>query len=211
MNARLVLIFFVVGLIVSGCSRGHRRSGDNSISDSSIETVENNSENEGDVEPFVPNTPKVQVANVRIALPLSYVCVNSEFGEREDPFTGKKKMHNGLDLSASGDSVLAMLPGKVLDAGENKNAGKFVLLQHGEISIAYCHLSKIIVHKGQNVVPGLILGITGSTGRSSGEHLHITCKLGGKFIDPYIIISTIQSACGQAEEVEGCTIEEMLF
>lgn len=211
MNTRLILLLSLICLIVCGCGRTHIRHGNNATQNSTAETIGANPVIGVDTEPNVPNTPIVQVANVRIALPLREIYVNSVFGEREDPFTGKMKMHNGLDLSASGDSALAMLPGKVLDAGEDKNAGKFVLLQHGEISIAYCHLSKIFVQKGQNVMPGSMLGITGSTGRSSGEHLHLTCRLGREYIDPYIIISAIQAACGQAKEGEECTIEDMLF
>ena len=207
----IALFVLMLVFVVSGCGRGNRRNTNIPSIGSSGEEVNECSGNEIHEAPLIPNTPIVPVAHVRIALPLKHVSVNSDFGERKDPFTGKKKQHNGLDLSAFGDSAMAMLPGKVLDAGENKNAGKYVLLQHGEISIAYCHLSEIIVHKGQTVVPGSILGITGSTGRSSGEHLHLTCKLAGKYIDPYIIISAIQSACGQAKEGEECTIEEMLY
>lgn len=100
-------------------------------------------------------------------------------------------MHNGLDLQARGDKVFAMLPGIVHKVGYDKRSGIFVILRHGDITISYCHLSKVAVQKGGVVSTGTIVGITGNTGRSTGEHLHITCKLKGKHIDPMAMIEVI--------------------
>jgi hypothetical protein len=88
-------------------------------------------------------------------------------------------MHNGLDLHARGDKVFAMLHGIVHKVGYDKRSGIFVTLRHGDITISYCHLSKVTVRKGDVVSAGTVVGITGNTGRSTGEHLHITCKLKG--------------------------------
>lgn len=100
-------------------------------------------------------------------------------------------MHNGLDLQARGDKVFAMLPGIVHKVGYDKRSGIFVILRHGDITSSYCHLSKVAVQKGGVVSAGTIVGITGNTGRSTGEHLHITCKLKGKHVDPMAMIEVI--------------------
>ena len=123
-----------------------------------------------------------------VAYPLKQIQVTSPFGYRRDPFTGKRRMHNGLGLHARGDKVFAMLHGIVHKVGYDKRSGIFVTLRHGDITISYCHLSKVTVRKGDVVSAGTVVGITGNTGRSTGEHLHITCKLKGKFVDPMGIL-----------------------
>ena len=105
-----------------------------------------------------------------VAYPLKHIQVTSPFGYRRDPFTGKKRMHNGLDLHARSDKVFAMLYGIV------------------HITVTYCHLSKVAVRKGDVVSAGTVVGVTGNTGRSTGEHLHIICKLRGKHVDPMAIL-----------------------
>ena len=129
-----------------------------------------------------------------VSYPLKEIRINSPFGYRSDPFTGKKKAHNGLDLHARTDEVFAMFCGTVKKAGYDKRSGNYIILQHGEYTISYCHLSQTLFRKGDSVNPGDIVGITGNTGRSTGEHLHITCKRGNKYIDPVILIQYIKSA-----------------
>lgn len=136
---------------------------------------------------------KGQVARyLSVCYPLSHIKVNSPYGYRKDPFTGKRKFHNGIDLHARNAKVYAMLPGKVIVVGQDRVSGKFVTLQHGNFTVSYCHLSRITVSKGQVVRAGSVVGITGNTGRSTGEHLHITCKLKGKSIDPTKIFDYIK-------------------
>ena len=112
-----------------------------------------------------------------VSYPLPRIKVTSPYGYRKDPFTGKRKFHGGIDLQARGDKVLAMMAGTVVKVGQDKTSGKYVTLQHGNCMISYCHLSKILVARGTAVRPRDAVGITGSTGRSTGEHLHITCRL----------------------------------
>ncbi len=133
--------------------------------------------------------------HLSVAYPLKHIQVTSPFGYRRDPFTGKKRMHNGLDLHARGDNVFAMLPGIVHKVGYDKCSGIFVTLRHDDITISYCHLSKVAVRKGDVVSAGTIVGITGNTGRSTGEHLHITCKLRGKHMNPMTLIECITRHC----------------
>ena len=136
---------------------------------------------------------KEQVARyLSVCYPLSHIKINSPYGYRKDPFTGKRKFHNGIDLHARSSKVFAMMQGRVLKVGQDKVSGKYVTLQHGSFTVSYCHLSQIFVSQGQDVLSGDVVGITGNTGRSTGEHLHITCKYNGNSIDPFILISYVK-------------------
>lgn len=128
-----------------------------------------------------------------VSYPLRYIKVTSPYGYRKDPFTGKSKFHGGLDLRARGDKVMAMMEGVVVKVGQDKTSGKYVTLRHGSYTVSYCHLSKVFVGKGATVRPRDVVGVSGSTGRSTGEHLHITCKLNGKSIDPLLVLDYIKS------------------
>ncbi|MCE9164050.1 MULTISPECIES: M23 family metallopeptidase [Bacteroidales] len=128
-----------------------------------------------------------------VSYPLQRIKINSSYGYRKDPFSGKRKFHDGIDLHARGDEVLSMMEGVVVKVGQDKASGKYVTLRHGNYTVSYCHLSKVLVGKGAAVRPRDVVGITGSTGRSTGEHLHITCKLNGKSIDPLLVLDYIRS------------------
>ena len=124
-------------------------------------------------------------------LPLDTLIVTSPYGYRTDPFTRKRKMHSGMDFRASSDKVYAMMPGKVIKVGYDKLSGNYVTLQHGNITVSYCHLSQVLKNKNDFVAVGEVVGITGNTGRSTGEHLHLTCKIKGRAIDPSLILDYI--------------------
>ena len=124
-------------------------------------------------------------------LPLDTLIVTSPYGYRTDPFTRKRKMHSGMDFRTSSDNVYAMMPGKVLKVGYDKISGNYVTLQHGSITISYCHLSRVLKNKNDIVAVGEVVGVTGNTGRSTGEHLHLTCKIKGRAIDPSLILDYI--------------------
>lgn len=142
---------------------------------------------------------KEQVAHyLSVCYPLSHIKVNSPYGYRKDPFTGKRKFHNGIDLHARSAKVYAMMSGKVLDVRQDKVSGKYVTLQHGNFTVSYCHLSQASVSKGQMVRAGDTVGITGNTGRSTGEHLHLTIRHKGKYVNPRILldyISSVKESC----------------
>lgn len=136
---------------------------------------------------------KEQVARyLSVCYPLSHIKINSPYGYRKDPFTGKRKFHNGIDLHARSSKVFAMMQGRVFAVGQDKVSGKYVTIQQGGFTVSYCHLSQISVSQGQDVLSGDVVGITGNTGRSTGEHLHITCKYNGNSIDPFILISYVK-------------------
>ena len=124
-------------------------------------------------------------------LPLDTLIVTSPYGYRIDPFTRKRKMHSGMDFRASSDKVYAMMPGRVLKVGYDKVSGNYITLQHGNITVSYCHLSQVLKNKNDFVAVGEAVGITGNTGRSTGEHLHLTCKIKGRVIDPSLILDYV--------------------
>lgn len=128
-----------------------------------------------------------------VSYPLRKMKINSPYGYRKDPFTGKRKFHNGIDLYARGDEALAMMEGTVIRVGQDRISGKYVVLRHGEFTVSYCHLSRILVSRGTLVRPREAVGITGSSGRSTGEHLHITCRCNGKYVDPAEIFNYIKA------------------
>ncbi|MCR8894047.1 M23 family metallopeptidase [Bacteroides sp. ET336] len=137
---------------------------------------------------------KEQIARyMSVSYPLSKIKINSPYGYRKNPFSGKRKFHNGLDLHARNAKVLAMMAGEVVKVGHDRVSGKYVILKHGDFIVSYCHLSRILAYQGQSVKAGEIVGITGSTGRSTGEHLHITCKFNGNSIDPMLILKHIEA------------------
>lgn len=128
-----------------------------------------------------------------ITYPLKSIKVTSPYGYRRDPFTGKLSWHNGLDLRAKNEPAYAMMDGIVEKIGYDNRSGNYVTLRHGNFYISYCHLSSIIVRKGEYVYPGIIVGVTGNTGRSTGSHLHLTCKKDGKSINPAILFTANSS------------------
>ena len=126
-------------------------------------------------------------------LPLDTLIVTSPYGYRIDPFTRKRKMHSGIDFRASSDKVYAMMPGRVLKVGYDKVSGNYITLQHGSITVSYCHLSQVLKQKNDLVTVGEVVGVTGNTGRSTGEHLHLTCKIKDKKVNPMIILDYISN------------------
>lgn len=128
-----------------------------------------------------------------ITYPLKSINVTSPYGYRRDPFTGKLSWHNGLDLRAKNEPAYAMMDGIVEKVGYDNRSGNYVTLRHGNYHVSYCHLSSIIVRKGERVFPGIIVGVTGNTGRSTGSHLHLTCKKDGKSFNPAILFTANSS------------------
>jgi murein DD-endopeptidase MepM/ murein hydrolase activator NlpD len=112
--------------------------------------------------------------------------LQSGFGVRIDPFLGRPAMHTGLDLHGeTGDAVRATADGTVTAAGWSGGYGRMVDIDHGNgLSTRYGHLSSIDVHVGQSIRTGQIIGKVGSTGRSTGPHLHYETRLRGEAIDP---------------------------
>jgi murein DD-endopeptidase MepM/ murein hydrolase activator NlpD len=112
--------------------------------------------------------------------------VTSEYGTRNDPFTGKPKKHRGIDFAGKiGTELLAVAPGRVVSAGERVGYGTTVEIDHGlGFTTLYAHLSQILVSRGDWVRPGTVIGLVGSSGRSTGPHLHYEIRYKGAPFDP---------------------------
>jgi len=110
----------------------------------------------------------------------------SGFGVRSDPFLGRPAMHTGLDFRAAmGDPVRATANGKVVSAGWSGGYGRMIEVDHGNgLSTRYGHLSEIGVKIGDVVKIGQVIGEVGSTGRSTGPHLHYETRIDGEAVDP---------------------------
>jgi murein DD-endopeptidase MepM/ murein hydrolase activator NlpD len=110
----------------------------------------------------------------------------SGFGVRSDPFLGRPAMHTGLDFRASsGDPVRATANGKVVSSGWSGGYGRMVEVDHGNgLSTRYGHLSEINVRVGDPIRIGQVIGAVGSTGRSTGPHLHYETRIDGEAVDP---------------------------
>lgn len=129
-----------------------------------------------------------------ITYPLKSIKVTSPYGYRRDPITGKQSWHNGLDLRAKNEPAYSMMEGIVEKIGYDSRSGNYVTLKHGNYHVSYCHLSSVIVGKGERVFSGTIVGVTGNTGRSTGCHLHLTCKKDGKSFNPTILLNLIEKS-----------------
>ena len=111
---------------------------------------------------------------------------SSNFGVRNDPFTGERRMHAGMDFrSPIGTPVRTAGNGRVVTAVQSGGYGNLVEVDHGhDIVTRYAHLSNIAVSIGQAVQAGTVIGAVGSTGRSTGPHLHYETRLSGNPVDP---------------------------
>lgn len=126
------------------------------------------------------------LASVPLAAPLGSYRLTSGFGTRSDPFTGKGAMHEGLDFGGEPDArALATNPGRVVEAGPAGAYGNMVEIDHGMgVRTRYAHLKKILVAPGERVDFHQPVGIVGSTGRSTGDHLHYEIRIDGQPLDP---------------------------
>ena len=112
--------------------------------------------------------------------------INSDFGYRKDPFKHRTGFHSGIDIDASyGQSIVATADGKVIKASWQSSYGKTVVIKHENgYETLFGHLSKITVKEGDEVKVGDVIGKAGSTGRSTGTHLHYEVIKDGKRLNP---------------------------
>ncbi|MDO4463430.1 MAG: peptidoglycan DD-metalloendopeptidase family protein [Bacillota bacterium] len=117
----------------------------------------------------------------------SYTRISSEYGNRMHPTLGVEKFHNGLDMAAPGGSpILAAYDGKVVAADYNSSMGNYIMIDHGDsLYTIYMHASALYVSKGTEVSKGDKIGAVGTTGRSTGNHLHFGVRLNGSYVNPW--------------------------
>jgi len=142
------------------------------------------------------STPAPQKQNEKDAVPPSVdiqdfrlpvkAPVSSDYGPRKDPFTGRTSIHRGIDLAApAGTQVLAPWGGKVVSVGSESGYGNYIVVEHAEgFQTRYAHLAATSVRAGDSVSAGEVLGTVGSSGRSTGPHLHFEVIRNGTRIDP---------------------------
>ena len=124
-------------------------------------------------------------------LPLDRLVLTSSFGWRKHPITSKADFHKGVDLSARSAPVYSIMDGKITTVGYNNLLGKFIRVDHGGIQSVYGHLSSAFAYTGQIVKAGQMIGVTGSTGRATGEHLHFAIKIDSVFVHPLRFLNAL--------------------
>jgi len=115
----------------------------------------------------------------------------SPYGWRDDPFTGKRAFHSGVDIATQkGNAVLATADGIIISTNYESRGGKTIKISHtktGYITV-YCHLDKFLVKQGQRIKRGDIIGLVGNTGRTRSPHVHYEVRLNGKKLNPWYYI-----------------------
>lgn len=121
----------------------------------------------------------------------SYTRISDDYGYRMHPTLHVRKFHNGIDLAAPGGSpILAAYNGEVVAAAYSSTMGNYVMIDHGDnLFTIYMHASKLYVKKGQEVTRGEKIAAVGTTGRSTGNHLHFGVRLNGSYVSPWNYLS----------------------
>lgn len=121
----------------------------------------------------------------------SYTAISSDYGNRVHPTLGVERFHNGVDMAAPGGSpILAAYDGKVVAADYSSSMGNYIMVDHGDgLYTIYMHASALYVSKGDFVVKGQNIAAVGSTGRSTGNHLHFSVRLNGSYVSPWNYLS----------------------
>ncbi|MBR1722353.1 MAG: M23 family metallopeptidase [Treponema sp.] len=116
--------------------------------------------------------------------------LTSRFGPRKDPFTGVASNHTGIDMACpTGTPIRAAMSGTVVFVGWSNIFGNYVIINHGNgYQTLYGHMSKVLAKKGQSVDQSTRIGLVGSTGYSTGPHLHFTVYKNGKLVDPLTLL-----------------------
>lgn len=115
--------------------------------------------------------------------------ITSEFGEREVISSVMTADHKGIDIAAnSGTDIQAAISGQVVEADSNSEYGKFIKIKNEDVLTVYAHCSKLKVKKGDSIEKGDVIAEVGSTGKSTGPHLHFEIRLSDRYINPRLVI-----------------------
>ncbi len=150
-----------------------------SIEESIQESIEESRKEEA-------SKPSENPSGVHWIVPVDYIRMTSPFGYRWHPVTGEWTMHRGVDLSAPKNTpIYASRSGVVTKATWGDTQGNYVTINHQDgYSSVYMHMTRYVVKKGEYVEAGQLIGYVGSTGRSTGNHLHFGISLWGQYVDP---------------------------
>lgn len=132
-----------------------------------------------------------ELRTVPTIFPAAEGRISSHYGKRRDPFNWRTSFHTGIDIAAPMNTpIFAAADGKVIFAGRNGGYGETIVIEHGSTyETLYAHLNKIDVEVGDFVNKGDIIGGMGTTGRSTGVHLHYEVKRNGERVDPYVYMT----------------------
>ncbi|MGB3738164.1 MAG: M23 family metallopeptidase [Pontixanthobacter sp.] len=138
------------------------------------------------------------IVSIPSRMPLDNAALTSDYGMRTHPVLGGRRSHKGVDLAAStGTPIFATADGIVSKAGRFSSYGKYVSIEHGaQLQTRFAHMSRIAVNHGDRVKKGDVIGYVGSTGRSTGPHLHYEVRIAGEAVNPipYMVESEAQLA-----------------
>ena len=134
------------------------------------------------------------------AKPVTAATYTSGYGVRSDPFRGSAAMHAGIDLAAPlGTPIYATADGTVDRAEWFGGYGNLVEIDHGKgLQTRFGHLSRILVQPGQHVTRGMLIALMGSTGRSTGSHLHYEVRIDGRAVNPVPFLQAADYATAMA-------------
>lgn len=144
-------------------------------------------------ETFTENKP-AQLTGLSVAVeamaPLERGTLTSGYGQRIHPINGTEEFHSGVDVAAPlGTDLVAAYDGEVVEVGENEQLGKFIRLSHGNgIEILYGHCQEVVAMQGTAVKAGERVALVGSTGVSTGSHVHIRVSVDGTACDPATLL-----------------------
>ena len=115
--------------------------------------------------------------------------ITSGFGEREVTSKIMTKDHKGIDIAANqGTEIKSAIDGQVIEADNNSQYGNFIKIKNNDLITVYAHCEKLKVSKEENIKKGDVIATVGSTGNSTGPHLHFEIRLSNRYIDPRFII-----------------------
>lgn len=134
--------------------------------------------------------------NYKIYNPVINARVSSEFGEREHPISGDTGIHKGIDLALNkGEPIYAIYDGEVVEAGYDQWNGNYIKIKHdNNIMSVYCHCEKLFVKKGEVIRGGEKIATVGSTGQSTGPHLHFEIRIKNVSYNPEYALKEAKNA-----------------
>ena len=158
-----------------------------------------------DVADTAAEASAVAVRTIAFSAPVVGYETNSRFGLRRLSFERRARMHEGLDYAApAGTPILAAAEGRVIRTGTSSSYGRFVEIQHANgVTSFYAHMSRIAVSEGDLMAAGETIGAVGSTGRSTGPHLHFEIRRDGQQINPENFLGQSFALQDVAPEADG--------
>ncbi|MBQ6555825.1 MAG: M23 family metallopeptidase [Firmicutes bacterium] len=132
-----------------------------------------------------------EITSAAVIPPVDEPVVSDVFGQRVNPVTGREEFHKGIDFAApEGTEVKACTDGIVADCGYSSSYGNYVKIKGSDYTCFYAHLNELKVLKGDKITQGQTVALSGSTGQSTGPHLHFELYKGDELTDPKFVLET---------------------